>query len=217
MERKSINISLIVAVVLALTTIGGLAAFVWAYQQMEHYKNDTDQITAEAVIVAKQEQFQADETNFLEEAKKPYTTFSGPADFGSVGFEYPKTWSVYNNKNDGSGYLAYFHPGIVPPVVDTTPLALRLEIMNRAYDEVVKSYQNSVTKGDLTATPLTIGKTEDFKGYEGIRFDGQLTDKLDGALVLFRIRDKTLSLRVDASDYLGDFDEIVLASLKFVP
>jgi hypothetical protein len=210
---RTINVSFIVAIVLALTTLGALAAFVWAYMERDHYQNDTELIVAEAVTSAKQEQYTTDEGIFFEEAKKPSRAFAGPSDFGSVGFDYPKTWSVYNEKNDSSSYSAYFYPIMVPPIKAETAYALRVSVESKSYDDAVKSYKGQTDKGELIATP--IATTRD--GYKGIRLDGQIAKDLNGSIVVFKVRDKTLTVRVDSQDYMGDFNNTILPSLTFVP
>jgi hypothetical protein len=217
MFNKPINFPVVVAVVLGLLAAGGLAAFAWSYSQMLHYRDNSDSIVASAVVDAKEQQLLADEAAFLEESKKPYSNFSGPADFGSVSFDYPKIWSAYNVKNDKDGYQVYFYPNLMPPLSEDTALALRFSVENKSYEEVVKTYNADADKGSLTATPLTIGQTEEFAGFKGLRFDGQVGKNLNGSIALFKVRDKTLSLRVDSSNWLNDFDNIILPSLNFVP
>ncbi|MDR2524526.1 MAG: hypothetical protein LBC95_03255 [Candidatus Nomurabacteria bacterium] len=216
-EQGSINVSLVVAILLALTTILGAVGFGWAYNQMSYYQNETDVIVAEAVEAAKVEQQQSDETHFAEEAKKPFAKFNDSNIYGSVKFEYPKTWSVYNDKTGSDGYSAYFNPGAVPAVTADRIFALRLKVENQEYKKVLASYDSAVKSGDLKATPLTVGKTDSFEGYKGMRIDGKL-DKISGvSLAIFEIRDKTLTLRTDSQNYLNDFDKTILATLSFKP
>ncbi|GHU10004.1 hypothetical protein FACS189431_8700 [Alphaproteobacteria bacterium] len=210
---RTVNVSFIVAIVLALTTLGALAAFIWAYLEKDHYQYDTELIVAEAVTEAKQAQYTTDEGIFFEEAKKPNTIFAGPSDFGSVGFNYPKTWSVYNDKNDSSNYSAYFYPIMVPPIKAETAYALRVSVESKAYDDAIKSYKSQTDKGELSATPITTT----LGGYNGMRFDGQIAKGLSGSIVVFKVRDKTLTVRVDSQDYMGDFNNTILPSLTFVP
>ncbi|MDR1196840.1 MAG: hypothetical protein LBL08_01010 [Candidatus Nomurabacteria bacterium] len=209
------NISLIVAIVLAVLTAGALGLFAWSYNEMLHYKDDTAVIVAEAVAGGKDEQQKIDETNFAEELKKPYNDFVGPKDFGSVSFEYPKTWAAYNVKNDKASYEVVFYPKLVPPLADETIMALRVFVENKDYEETVKSFDAAAENGELTVKPITLGKTKDFDGFKGVRLDGKISEKLKGAFVLFEIRDKTLTVRVDSQDFMSDFDNIILPSLKF--
>lgn len=210
---RRINLSLVIAIVLAVTTLGATAAFVWAYIEKDHYQNETELIVAEAVDAAKDEQYKLDQGIFFEEAKKPNTVFAGPSDFGSVKFEYPKTWSVYNDKNDSSSYGAYFYPSIVPIIKADTAYALRVSVTSQAYDAVLRTYSSAVTSGELTTTPITTING----GYQGMRLDGQLSRTLNGSAVVFKVRDKTLTIQADSQDYMNDFNDTVLPSLTFSP
>jgi hypothetical protein len=216
-EKGSVNIALVAAIILALTTIGAAIGFGWAYQQMGYYRDDSDIIVSEAVEIAKTEQQQLDSDNFVEEAKKPYAKFDDQNIYGSVKFDYPKTWSVYNGKNGNSGYESYFHPGVVPAVGNESVYALRLTVENKEYEDVLNSYSGATGKGELTARPLTVGKTDNFDGYKGMRIDGQITKTINGSMAIFKIRDKTLTLRTDSQLFIGDFENVVLATLQFQP
>lgn len=210
---KSVNVSLIMAIVLGLTTIAALGAFVWAYIERDHYQNETDLIVADAVNQAREEQYQADEEVFLEEAKKPFSVFTSPSDYGSVSFEYPRTWASYNDKSDNSGYSVYFYPTMVPAIKADTAFALRLNVSNQSYDTVVRSFNSQVTRGELIATPIATARD----GFQGLRLDGQLSKSLNGSVIVFRVRDKTLTLQVDSQDFMADFNNTILPSLTFSP
>ncbi len=220
-ESGEVNPFLIAAIFLGVAAVALGVAFGWAYMQMNDYKDNTNQKINVAVEEARAAQKTEDAKNYVEEAKKPNLIYQGPSDFGSVTFNYPKTWAAYLDK-DGTGqtsntqYLAYFAPKTVPPVsVKTSVFALRMNIQTRAYDDVLKTYDNVIKKGEVSASPITVGKTADFKGYQGMRMDGTFDDGLKGSAVIFKIRDKTLTLRTDSQDYMSDFNNTVLPSLKF--
>ena len=170
------------------------------------------------VDAAKDQQQKDDQAHFEEEEKKPNRSYQGPSDMGSVRFNYPKTWSGYIAKSNDSGLEVYFNPLMVSTVnPDVTPYALRVEVSNDNYADVLDDYQGLVEDGVATASTIIIGKTDDFSGYEGVRVDGQLTDTINGSVVIFKVRDKTLRLYVDSQDYMNDFNNTVLTSLKFEP
>ena len=210
---KSVNISLVMAIVLGITTLAGLGAFMWAYTEMDYYQNEADLIVAEAVSEAREEQRQADEEIFVEEAKNPHSVFTSPSDYGSVSFEYPKTWASYNDKNDNSGYVVYFYPTMVPPIQADRAFALRLNVTSQSYDTVVRSFNTQVNRGELSATPISTA----IDGFQGLRLNGQISKSLNGSIVVFRVRDKTLTLQVDSSDFMADFNNIILPTLTFSP
>src|SRR4051812_35648432 len=86
---------IIIVVLLSLALIGALVFGFWAFGERNDYKNNVDA----KIEVAKGEQKKAttDELNKLhaEQDKKPTTTYVGPPSYGSIKFEFPKTYSVY--------------------------------------------------------------------------------------------------------------------------
>ena len=215
-ERGAVNPFMIGMILFAVLAVGVGAAFFWAFSQMNDYKNNSDQKVAAAVKVAKAEQQTADQKAFAEDYKKPFEVYQSSADFGSVSFNYPKTWSQYIAKNSDS-LAIYFYPKAVPAVDAKTPFALRVTETSSAYDNVLKSYNSKIKDGTLSATTLTIGKTDNFAGYEGMRIDGQFDKTINGSTVIFKIRDKTLQIFVDSQDFMADFNNTILPSLKFEP
>ena len=205
--------SFVVAIILGLTTAAGLAAFVWAFIERDNYKNNTDSIVAEAVETAKAEQNAINKAAFLEEEKRPYRAFTAPSDFGRVSFNYPKTWAAFNYANSSSSYSVYFYPLVVPPITTDTAYALRLDVSNRAYDGVIKSFESPASRGEVTVRPFTTTKD----GLSGVRVDGQLSRAINGSAVIFKVRDKTLTVQVDSQEFMGDFNNIILPSLTFIP
>lgn len=219
-ESGEANAFLIAAIFLGVAAVALGVAFGWAFMQMNDYRDNSDQKVNVAVEEARAAQKIESAQVCAEEAKLPHLVFTGPADFGSVKFEYPKTWAVFVEK-DGTGatsttqYTAYFNPKIVPPINAKTPLALRMNIESKAYDQVLKTYDAKIKKGELKASPVTLGQTADFRGYEGMRIDGLFEEGITGSAVIFKIRDKTLTLRVDSQNYMGDFNETILTTLSF--
>lgn len=215
-EAGEANIFLIGMILFAVLAVGMAGAFFWAYSERNDYKENSDSRVATAVEKAKSEQKAADEKHFKEEEKKPNRKYESGADFGTISFDYPKTWSQYIAKDDGE-LAVYFYPDAVPTVSKKTAFALRVTEINKDYNEVVEKYQKQIDKKGLKATPLTIGKTKNFAGYKGIRFDGQFDDAINGAVVIFKIRDKTLQIFVDHQNFMKDFNQIILKTLQFAP
>jgi hypothetical protein len=209
--RRGVNPLLVASIVLGILS-AGLAGFsAWAFLNYQDQKNNTDTKIASAVTSAKSDQAKELEKQFLEREKQPYSTFTGPDDFGHVTFDYPKTWSVYVGKNSGGNYEAYLNPKVVPTVSTTQPYAARVVIENDSYEDVLKGFEGAVTKGALKSNPITVN------GFTGVRLDGQFTKEREGSTVVFKVRDKTLLVSTDASAFRADFDNIVLKSLDFNP
>lgn len=209
-ESGAVNPLVISNIVVAVVAVilGGVS--VWAFVIYQDQKNNVDSKIETAVSAAKKEQSAADEAKFLEREKLPTREFVGPDDLGRVTFQYPKTWSVYVGKT-GASYEAYLNPGTVPTVSNTQPFATRIVIEDKTYDAVLKSYEARVEKKELTSSPITIGS------FSGIRLDGKFSDARKGSAVIFKVRDKTLTIATDAETFRTDFDRTILASLSFNP
>ncbi len=187
----------------------GLA--IWSFINYNDQKTNVDSKVSTAVSVAKKTQADADEAKFFEREKEPNREFVGPDDYGRVTFNYPKTWSVYVNKDASKGgtYEAYLNPVTVPAVNSIQQFALRVVIDEKGYDESISSYDYLVKKGDLKASSFKVNDNI------GTRLDGSFTKDIRGSAVLFKIRDKTLTVRTDANTFAADFDKII-ASIKFI-
>jgi len=208
-EQGAANTWLIVGVIFIITTvalgIGTAVALVNYFDQ----KNNVDTKVSTAVTAAVKTQADADSTKFEAADKLPNRTFSGPEDFGSLSFSYPKTWSTYINKEASTGtFQAYLNPVSVPTVNDSTQYALRVTIETKGYDTVLSTYQDLVKKGTLKSSTIKIN------GVDSTRLDGNFTKDIRGSAVLFKIRDKTVTIRTDADTFKPDFDALV-ASIKF--
>lgn len=178
---------------------------VWSFINYNEQKTNVDGKIASAVSVANKTQADKDEAKFFEREKEPNREFAGPADYGRVTFDYPKTWSVYVNKDTtvGNTFEAYLNPISVPPVSVSQQFSMRVLIESKDYDKVVAGYSPLVKKGDLTASSVSVD------GNTGTRLDGSFSKDIRGSAVIFKIRDKTLTMRTDANTFKADFDKII--------
>lgn len=218
-EKGESNPFIIITVVLVVLLIAAAGGFVWSYAQMVDYKDNVAVKVNNAVDAANKKQAEKDQQKFQEELKKPNLSYQGPSDLGSVRFEYPKTWSVYVAESVGK-LEVFMNPAIVPKVAaGVTPYALRVEVTPEDYASVIENYSSKLEDEDskVTASTITIGKSEGFSGYKGMRFDGQLTDTVNGSIVIFKVRDKVLKVSVDSKDFMADFNDTVLKTLQFEP
>lgn len=209
-QSGATNTWVIIGVVGITTTLLTAGVMVWALINYFDQKGNVDARVADAVSIAKKEQADADEAKFNEREKEPNREFVGPDDYGRLSFMYPKTWSVYVAKDASSGdtYQAYLNPVSVPAVSTTQQYALRVTIETKEYDQVIASYDSLVKKGDLKASVV---KAND---QNGTRLDGSFSKDIRGAAAIFKIRDKTVTLRTDADTFKPDFDALV-TSLTF--
>lgn len=209
-ERGAASPWLIMTVVFITTTIIAGGFLVWALLNYFDQKDNVDAKVATAVADAKKEQADELEAKFLEREKEPKRQFVGPDDYGRLTFDYPKTWSVYVEKDTTSGdeFSAYLNPVSVPPVTRTTQLGLRVTIETKDYDDVVDGFQRLVENGDLKSSSV---KADD---QNGTKLEGAFSKDIRGTAVIFKIRDKTVTLRTDADTFKNDFNAIV-ASITF--
>jgi hypothetical protein len=211
-ETGAVNPLVISNVILAILAVALGSVMVWALINYRDQKENTDQKIEAAVSVAKKEQTAQDEKDFIEREKAPYDQFVGPDDLGRITFSYPKTWSAHINENPADGELqAYLHPGVVPFVEQGQQFALEVKVLQRSYEQTLKTYESIVKKGDLKSSPVVVN------GFNGVRLDGKFSPQIEGSMVLFKLRDKTLTVATDADAFRGDFDNIILKSLDFNP
>lgn len=205
-ERGAVNSMLIalIAMIVLFVVAGSLA--IWAYINYDRERTTVDSQVKIAVANAQKEQSDADDKKFAEREKEPNRQFIGPDDYGRATFMYPKTWSVYvANDNIKSGtYSAYLNPIVVLPTTDSKQkFALRVSIESKSYEEVLKTYDAQLKKGDLKSTPTSSN------GFSGTRVDGSFDRDFRGAAVIYKIRDKTLTIRTDADTFKPDFEHII--------
>lgn len=178
---------------------------VWSFINYNDQKTDVDARVALAVAEAKKEQSEADEAKFEKERNALTRQFVGPEDYGRLSFNYPKSWSVFveNDASKGGVYKAYLHRDVVPAISDSQQYMLRVVIEEKGYDAVISQYESRVKRGDLKSS------TASFNGHTGTRLDGNFTKNIRGAAVIFKVRDKTVTLYTDADQYKPDFEAIV--------
>ena len=204
-EAGAISGSMIAIIGLVVLVLGAGSLAIWAYVNYSEQKTNVDGKISLAVAEAKKEQSDVDEAKFAEREKEPNRQFVGPDDYGRLTFNYPKTWSVFEatDVSRGGNYEAYLNPVTVPPLGARQQFALRVIIEEKDYDQVVKSYEELVKKGDLRNTPTSAN------GHNGTRLDGSFSKDIRGSAVIYKLRDKTVTLRTDADTFKPDFENII--------
>jgi len=209
-EAGAANIWLIMSITFMVLTVALGGALAWALINYFDQKDNVDTKVSAAVTSAVKKQADDDAAAFEKEEKKPNRQFAGPEDFGALSFDYPKTWSTYVDKDASSGglYEAYLNPVSVPAVDNATQYALRVRIETKDYDAVLTSYTSLVKRGDLKSSTVKVN------GVDATRLEGNFTKDIRGSAVVFKLRDKTVTVRTDADTFKGDFDALV-ATVKF--
>lgn len=208
-DKGEVNGWMIATIGLIVVVVGAGLLAAWSFLNYQEQKTNVDSKVGEAQALAKKEQAEEDEKKFAEREKEPRRDFVGPDDYGRLTFSYAKTWSVYVAKAEGSGdYRALLHPVVVPPDQAKQQYALRVTIADKQYSEVVASYDRLVKEGKLRSSTVSVN------GENGVRLDGNFSDDIRGAAVIFKIRDKTVTLQTDADTFKPDFDTLI-QTVKF--
>lgn len=207
------NSWMLATIILIVLTLGAVAAAVWGLLNYHEQKTNVDTRVSLAVSNAVKVQSDTDNAKFLQRDKEPNREFVGPEDYGRVTFNYPKTWSVYVDRdvvNAGDTFSAYLNPVSVPSVAKaaTQQYALRVTIESRDYDTVLATYNALVKTGALKSSSVSAD------GVNGTRLDGNFNSNIRGSAVLYKIRDKTLTIRTDANTFTSDFNTLI-ATIKF--
>lgn len=203
--NKNDIIRTIILIIVSVLAVVFLGLFVWMFVRWDSVKTDVNGQIDKAVAIAENELQTKLESEFTEKEKYPYTTFSGPVDYGELTFEFPKTWSVYVGEegNTGSDFHAYLNPGVVRPADGDNVMALRVSILNRSTDDVINEYQNYITEGTMTMSTRTIN------GSNASVFEGTLPSQRFGRIAILKIRDKTATIQTDAEIFFEDYNRIL--------
>jgi hypothetical protein len=209
---------ILVISVLAVLLGGSLAFGLWANSGREDYKNNVNSKIAAAVTVAKQQQTVIDDAQFAQEAKQPLRPYDGPEAYGSLVVNYPKTWSAYVDDSGSGNSLVdgYFNPSTVPSTsAQGSVFALRVQVLNESYSQAVQDFTSQQQAGLLSAAQAyALPKVPKVVGVE---VSGQLPNGGTGTMVVLPLRSETLEIYTDGTQYLDDFNKLILANFSFSP
>lgn len=207
-QSGAINNQLLVIIGLLVLIVGLSGLSAWLYTEYDEQKTEVNSKIAVAEAAARKKQAEEDDVKIKAIEEEPNREFAGPEDFGRLSFKYPKNWSVYVEDDasavGASKYSAYLHPVVVPPINSRSArFALTVNIDNIAYDRVLDKYKPAIQKGDLKSSPITVNE------HEGTRLDGTIGPDIRGSVVLFRVRDKTITISSEAETFRESFDTII--------
>lgn len=213
-QRGHLNGLLIPLIVVSLLFVVAASFAGWAFTSRQDYKDNSDSKVAAAVAVAEQKTSSKKDAEFVQKEKEPFKQYNGPSAFSSLVVNYPKTWSAYvAEKSNGSTPIdAYFHPIFVPVVDSKNSYALRVQMVDTSYAAVVKSFEASLKNGKVKAAAYSPAKVPTVTG---TRFDGEVITGKQGAMVVVPVRDKTLKIWTESSDFLDDFNTRILPNYTF--
>lgn len=212
--KKDISslIKTVVIVIVSLIAVTFIGLFIWIMVEYNNAQETIEDRVDAAEAKARDEQFTQDNERFAEQEKNPYRTFTGPVDYGQLSFQYPKTWSLYieSDASKGGNYNAYFNPIEVNTVSNTTINALRVTISTTPFDNVVESYQGDLQGKDPRLHLETVEIGAENSRTTANRYTGIIPGtELNGIIVVFKIRDKTVILQTDSMYFQGDFDKLL--------
>lgn len=216
-ERGSINAWLIAFILTFLLLFGAAGFGFWAFSSRQDFKTNVDQKISVAVKVAQEQTATAKDKEFTEKEKNPLKSYQGPSAYGSLDIQYPKTWGAFVTELTTAGATSidgYFHPNFVPGVQSGTNFALRVQVLSGSYDQQLKQYENLTKLGKIKVTPF---RAANVQSVVGSRLDGEYVTGKQGSVILLPLRDKTLKIWTEANQFIGDFNNIILPNLKFVP
>ncbi len=216
-QGKKHSWGLIIAFIITLLfLIGAISFAAWAYLGREDYKNNADKKIADAVSAAQKKTSEEKDKEFVEKEKNPYKEYKAPSAFATVSITYPKTWAAFVTETDKSSTPVdgYFHPLFVPGIQSGTDFALRIQVVNQPYDQEVKQFEGKVKSGKVKVSAYKAPKVPSVLGS---RVEGEINTGQQDVMVLFPVRDKTLKISTESRQFVGDFDNIILANLTFVP
>ncbi len=211
---KQSHMSFFVAILMTILFVCSLGFGIWAFMGMQENQSNLDAKIEEASAVAVKEAEAAKDAAFAEEEKDPYRTFTGSSTFGSLTFDFPKTWSVYQEEQSSGTVLDFYaHPYIIKGTGKENSFAFRIQVVETSYDKEAAKFDAQLKKGSVTAAAYRLPKVPDELGG---RITGEIISEKQGVLVLLPLRDKTIKIWTESKDYLADFDK-VLETMSFVP
>ncbi|MDB5169514.1 MAG: hypothetical protein JWO41_870 [Candidatus Saccharibacteria bacterium] len=213
----AVNALLLPLIITSMIAIGFIGFAVWAATGRQDYKNNADKKIAAAVTIAKQQEDTLKDKQFAEDAKKPLITYTGPDTYGSIKVSYPKTWSGYVDASGNTDVLlnGFFNPGVVPGIAaDSSVFALRVRVLGQTYAQTLVSLSSLQKDNKVKVEPYALPQVP---SRIGIKATGVLPDGSSGVAVFIQLRDKTLEISTEGSQYLDDFNNIILKNLTFVP
>jgi hypothetical protein len=216
-QRGLVDTWLIAFLLTFLLLIGaGIFGF-WAFGERNDYKDNVDAKIADAVAVAQKENSDKKDAEFREKEKEPYRTYVGPAAYASVAITYPKTWSAYvdeSARGGGNVVDGYFNPSTVPGVQSGNNFAIRVQISGASYNQELNNMAQFIKAGKIKVIPYRPAKVPTVTG---VRVDGEIFTGKQGSMIILPVRDKTLKIWTEATQFVGDLDKIILENLTFVP
>jgi hypothetical protein len=217
-QNGAISLVGIISILLGVLLITTVVICLVVYNNEQKYKNHSNVLVAAAVNTAKQQQISIDTNNFNQAAKLPLVTYVGPEASGTVTLQYPKTWSAYivqgtSSQNPVNGF---FQPGFVPDTSNVGNFfALRLQVNSTAYDQVLNQFTGLTQQGLVSVAPYSLPKVP---SVVGVIIKGQIESTVkNGIMIVLPLRNTTLQVWTEGTQFQSDFTTSILPNLSFSP
>lgn len=215
-QSGAVQTSAIVAVIMTILFVGSLVFGLAMLVGKSDLQKNLDKKVAAQVGTAVKKAEDAKDVESAEKEKSPVKAYVGPAAFGSVTVEYPKTYSGYVDESTAGSTAtnAYFHPNVVPKEERTVTFALRVQVVQAGYDAQVKAFDAGMKAGKVSVKPFRAAKVNSVLG---VRVDGEIFTGKQGSMIILPLRDKTIKIWTENKDYVADFDTYIVPSISFIP
>lgn len=209
-ERGSLNVLVIPLIMSVIFLFASLGFGVWAFAERQDYKDNSDAKAESAVAVAVEKAKTDKDNEFLEQEKQPLKSFTGPAEFGSITMQYPKTWAAYVDRQQANLTVS-MQPDVVYAGQNQ---GLKVEVLSTAYAQSFAALDGFVRQGKASAAAYSFPQVP---GVVGLRIDGEIGSNKRGAVVFMPLRDKTIKVSTESEDRLADFNNYILPNFQFKP
>jgi hypothetical protein len=212
---------LVISLILAVTLLVLIVIFAgWAFMSRQDYKNNVDAKIQVAVAAKQAQDTITEKTQLAQDEKQPYYTYQGPPQYGSISFQYPRTWSAYvNSSGSGSALIdGYFMPPILSSVSDQTAnFALRVQVLNQSYSQSLQGITGQ--SGRSSAITSTAYSLKLVPSVVGVEVSGALSVAQGSTATMVMLPDRTNTIEIwtDGTTYLSDFNSVILPTFSFSP
>jgi hypothetical protein len=209
-NRSPIMFMLIV--VLGLGTIGFGAATVLFSGKAATANKTLESHAATAAAKARLDQKKLDDEANTKLNESPFRSYTAPEEFGSFVVTFPKNWSSrVDQETSGTQVSLDMNPDFLRKINGTdTPVAAKVQLMERTKDQFLNQYTSLVKKGTMKQANVKIS------GLPAYDLTGTFSDHKTVRQVVVPIRDKVLVYSTENSTYATEFNEI-LAQAKIIP
>lgn len=204
----------VLAIVMTVLFVVSLIISIWAFVGLQQNKSSLDEKVESAAAIAIERTKAEKEAEFTEREKYPYKNYTGSQTYGSLSFNYPKSWSAYAEDGTSGTILDFYaQPDVVAGTKSGSRYALRAQILSTSYQSEVDKYTRLADSSKVSIGTFRAGVIPEVLG---VKISGEINTGVQGVMILLPQRDKTFKIWTESQDYVSDFDTI-LSTLTFVP